>query len=76
MNILIVSQYFWPEDFRINELAKFLSINHKVYVLTGYPNYPSGKIYDEFKKNKQVYYTFLKNVKMRNICLYISNLLH
>jgi colanic acid biosynthesis glycosyl transferase WcaI len=58
MNILIVSQYFWPEDFRINELAKFLSINHKVYVLTGYPNYPDGAIYKNYLKNRKNYSFF------------------
>ena len=52
--ILIISQYFWPENFRINDVVKYLKNNgHHVTVLTGYPNYPSGKIYDEFKKNKQ-----------------------
>ena len=46
MNILIVSQYFWPENFRINDLAEALDgIDHHVTVLTGLPNYPEGKIY-------------------------------
>ncbi|QWC95533.1 glycosyltransferase family 4 protein [Polynucleobacter paneuropaeus] len=46
MNILIFSQHFHPESFRINELAEELSscINN-VFVLTGNPNYPSGDIY-------------------------------
>lgn len=46
MRLLVVSQYFWPEGFRINELVKSLvdrSIN--VDVLTGKPNYPDGKIF-------------------------------
>ena len=52
MKILIVSQYFWPENFRINDLASELSIiGHKVTVLTGYPNYPDGTIYHEFQRN-------------------------
>jgi len=46
MNILIVSQYFWPENFRINDLAQALHAKgHKVTVLTGMPNYPAGKVY-------------------------------
>ncbi|SVD23244.1 uncharacterized protein METZ01_LOCUS376098, partial [marine metagenome] len=50
MNILIVSQYFWPENFRINDLAKSLGeIGHTVTVLTGLPNYPEGKIYKGYK---------------------------
>ena len=43
MNILIVSQYFWPEDFPITDLALGLSdAGHDVSVLTGVPNYPKG----------------------------------
>lgn len=46
MKILIVSQYFWPEDFAINALAESLQTKgHTVEVLTGNPNYPEGKIY-------------------------------
>lgn len=54
MRILIVSQYFWPENFRINDIVENLSSNgHDVDVLTGYPNYPEGELYSEFKKNPQ-----------------------
>lgn len=36
MEILIVSQYFWPESFRINEVAKILlKKGVEVDVLTG-----------------------------------------
>lgn len=43
MRILIVSQYFWPENFRINEIVIGLKASgHEVEVLTGKPNYPSG----------------------------------
>ncbi len=46
---MIVSQYFWPENFRINDLARELvSRGHGVTVLTGLPNYPNGKIFREF----------------------------
>lgn len=45
MRILMVSQYFWPESFVINNLACSLALEgHKVTVLTGKPNYPEGKI--------------------------------
>ena len=50
MNILIVSQYFWPENFKINNLCEHLSKKHNVTVLTSYPNYPKGEIFPEFKK--------------------------
>ncbi len=50
MNILIFSQHFYPESFRINELAEELSLNvNNVFVLTGKPNYPSGDIYPGYR---------------------------
>ncbi|OGP14704.1 MAG: glycosyltransferase WbuB [Deltaproteobacteria bacterium GWA2_54_12] len=46
MHVLIVTQYFWPEDFRINGLAVGLvEKGHRVTVLTGIPNYPGGKFF-------------------------------
>ena len=46
LRILILSQYFWPENFRINDLAVGLvKRGHRVTVLTGQPNYPGGTIY-------------------------------
>ncbi len=59
MKILIVSQYFWPENFRINDLAAGLvERGHNVSVLTGLPNYPGGKLfsgYGLFKNWRQEY---------------------
>jgi hypothetical protein len=53
MKILVVSQYFWPEYFRINDLVEELSKkNHQIDILTGYPNYPRGEIYNDFNKNR------------------------
>ena len=50
MRILIVSQYFWPESFRINELGKsLLARGVELDVLTGKPNYPGGKIYPGYQ---------------------------
>ncbi len=64
MNILIVSQYFWPENFRINELAYELSQSgNKVIVLTGYPNYPEGKIYQDFLRNRNKFREY-KGIKI------------
>jgi glycosyltransferase involved in cell wall biosynthesis len=49
MRVLIVSQYFHPENFRINDLAVWLTQSgHKVTVLTGIPNYPSGRFFPGF----------------------------
>ena len=43
MKILIVSQYYYPERFKVTDLAEelFARGNH-VDVLTGLPNYPEG----------------------------------
>lgn len=49
MKILVVSQYFFPENFRINDLVDELtSKEHEVTVLTGLPNYPKGKFFDGY----------------------------
>lgn len=56
MKILVVSQYFWPENFRINDLVvELVKRGHEVTVLTGHPNYPEGKIFPEFKSNAESY---------------------
>lgn len=56
MKILIVSQYFWPEYFRVNDLVLELKKkNVEIEILTSYPNYPDGKIFEEFKKNPDQY---------------------
>ena len=50
MKILIVSQYYYPEQFQINEIAPALvREGHQVTVLTGLPNYPKGEIYEGYK---------------------------
>lgn len=50
MRVLLVSQYFWPESFIINDLVKELvSKGHQVHVLTGKPNYPDGEIFPGYR---------------------------
>ena len=47
MKILVISQYFYPENFRINDLVFSLKKRgHQIEILTGKPNYPKG---DYFK---------------------------
>jgi glycosyltransferase involved in cell wall biosynthesis len=54
MRILLISQYFWPENFRVNDLSLELqNRGHDITVLTGLPNYPNGS----FMKG----YTFFNN---------------
>jgi len=50
MKLLLISQYFWPEDFRINELASsLLERGVRVQVLTAKPNYPGGRVFDGYR---------------------------
>ena len=54
-HILVVSQYFYPENFRINDMAsEWVKRGYKVTVLTGIPNYPQGEYYEGYDlKNKR-----------------------
>ena len=59
MRILVVSQYFWPENFRVNDLvSEFCERGHEVTVLTGSPNYPSGEVFPEFRGNPSAFAQF------------------
>lgn len=50
MNLLLVTQYFWPENFRINEVARSLTERGvRVNILTGKPNYPEGEIFPGYQ---------------------------
>lgn len=50
MKLLVVSQHFWPESFRINDFVQALRADGcEVTVLTGQPNYPEGAIYPGYK---------------------------
>ena len=49
MRILVISQYFFPENFRINDLVFSLKKRgHQVEVLTGKPNYPKGDYFEGY----------------------------
>lgn len=58
-HILVISQYFYPENFRINDICKaWVKRGYEVTVVTGIPNYPQGKFFDGyglFKKRKEEY---------------------
>lgn len=59
MRLLVVSQYFWPENFRVNDLvAEMAARGHEVTVLTGHPNYPDGHIFPEFKAEPRRFATY------------------
>jgi len=69
VRILIVTNHFWPENFRINDLAFWLAEQrHDVTVLTGVPNYPVGRFfpgYGIFKLRSEIY----KGVKINRFPL-------
>jgi glycosyltransferase involved in cell wall biosynthesis len=54
MNILLISQYYYPEQFLINEIAaELVKRGHKITVLTGLPNYPDGVVPEQYKHGKR-----------------------
>lgn len=56
MRILVVSQYFWPENFRVNDLVRELvQRGHEVTVLTGIPNYPVGKVFKNYREQPSAF---------------------
>lgn len=59
MRILIVTQYFWPESFFVNDLVRWLTkAGHSVTVATGKPNYPSGEIAPGYTRDNVQHETF------------------
>lgn len=68
-HILVISQYFYPEQFRINDICtEWVKRGYKVTVITGIPNYPQGKYYKGYgllKKRKEIY----KGVHIKRIPL-------
>ena len=70
MKILIISQYFYPENFRINDLVFSLkSRDHKIEVLTGKPNYPRGEYFKNYSWRKP------KTELIKGIKVYRANLI-
>ncbi len=70
MKILIVSQYFYPENFRVNTLAQELVCRgHEVSVLTAYPQYPDGVIFEGYGFDKP-YAREWRGVKIHRVKTY------
>ncbi|MGI9427955.1 MAG: glycosyltransferase family 4 protein, partial [Bythopirellula sp.] len=69
MKILIVSNHFWPANFRINDLAiGMVERGHDVTVMAGIPDYPQGKFqkgFGFFRRRREVY----QGVKVHRIPL-------
>lgn len=63
MRILVICQYYYPENFQITPICEELAIRgHEVTVLTGLPNYPSGIVPEEYKKGHR--YEMLNGVNV------------
>lgn len=44
MKVLVISQHFYPEQFKANDIVRELvERGHDVTVLTNIPDYPAGK---------------------------------
>lgn len=70
MRILVISQYFFPENFRINDLVFSLKRRgHHIEVLTGKPNYPKGDYFDGYSWNGP------SEEKIQGVKVYRSNLI-
>jgi len=62
LNVLLIAQNFWPENFPINSIVKGLSSKINFTIITGKPNYPLGEFYRGYKK----YGTILENYNKSN----------
>ena len=62
MNVLLVAQNFWPENFPINSIVKGLTSKINFTIITGKPNYPIGEFYKGYKKHG----TILENYNKSN----------
>lgn len=74
MRILIVSEWFDPEPFYKGlPLARgLINLGHEVEVLTGFPNYPGGQIYDGYRVRPWQRET-LDGVPVTRVSLYPSH---
>ena len=53
MKILVICQYYYPEPFKVHDLCEALvSEGHEVDVVTSFPNYPMGEIYEGYKNGE------------------------
>lgn len=66
MKLLIISQHFWPESFIINDIVFALvkKKNFSITVITGKPNYHSGKIKKKYKGFFPIYHKKKNNLEI------------
>lgn len=59
MRLLVMTQFFWPETFRVNDLVEeLIKRGHDVTILTGLPNYPDGDVFESYRRDPQSFSTF------------------
>lgn len=70
VKILVVTQYFWPEQFKVNDLCEELvNRGHEVTVYTGLPNYPEGKFFNGYSFLKGPFVEFKNGIKIIRVPL-------
>ena len=67
----MLSQYFWPESFIINDIVRTLDEQgHEVVVATGKPNYPDGKIFDGYRASGTQHEHYLGRIEVLRVPLW------
>lgn len=65
LTIAIVTQYFYPESFIINDIVEELaSLGHTVEVFTGQPNYPDGNTYEGYESDSCSEHLYKDSIKV------------
>ena len=70
MKVLVLTQYFKPETFIINELVEEMEkLGHEITVLTGKPNYPDGTIFQGYQVSGVQTEKFGRNIDIYRVPL-------
>lgn len=68
VKILIISQYYYPEQFQINEIApELVRRGHEVTVVCGLPNYPKGKVFKGYENRFEETIDGVKVIRCKNV---------
>lgn len=71
LKVLVLSQYFWPESFIINDVVRLLhEQGHEVVVATGKPNYPEGRFFPGYRFWGVQHERYLEKVDVFRVPLY------
>lgn len=72
MKLLVISQYFWPENFIISDLVRKLAERgHEVVVATGKPNYPNGYAFPGYRAGGVARERFLEKVDVVRVPIWL-----